>query len=103
MNKEEFEYRVFKNFKIFSQGDEVVLYKLKDTFAKYSFQFRLQDEYDMVQEIGKGNYARVYSIRHRLTNKKYACKCFEKKKLLTVDKGMISLYNEIEIMRALPP
>jgi len=38
-----------------------------------------------------------------LTNKKYACKCFEKKKLLAIEKGMISLYNEIEIMRALPP
>ena len=54
----------------------------------------------------------VYAIKNRMTGKLYACKCFEKDKIFAMDKGMVffkyffkiqvSLFNEIEIMRALP-
>lgn len=54
----------------------------------------------MIQQIGKGNYARVYSVLHQASKRKYACKCFEKKKLLQLEKGIESLFNELKIMRA---
>ena len=33
--------------------------------------------------------------------KDFACKCFEKKKILTMEKGLASLMNEMKIMRKL--
>ena len=55
----------------------------------------------MIALIGKGNYAKVYSVKRRKTGVRYAVKCFEKEKLLKMEKGMPSLINEINIMRAL--
>lgn len=40
-------------------------------------------------------------MQHKFTGKQYAVKCFEKVKLLSVEKGMLSLYNELKILRAL--
>ncbi|EGR31100.1 protein kinase domain protein, partial [Ichthyophthirius multifiliis] len=62
---------------------------------------KFQNEYDIQSQIGKGNYARVFSAIHKTTGKKFAVKCFEKQKLESQDKGMLSLYNEIKVMRNL--
>ena len=51
--------------------------------------------------IGKGNYAKVFSVRHKLTGLRFAAKCFEKEKILNADKGKDSLFNEIKVMRRL--
>ena len=31
----------------------------------------------------------VYAIKNRMTGKLYACKCFEKDKIIAMDKGMV--------------
>ena len=65
------------------------------------FQSRFQNEYDVIGMIGKGNYAKVFSVRHKITGQRFAAKCFEKEKILSADKGKDSLFNEIKVMRRL--
>ncbi|EGR28281.1 protein kinase domain protein [Ichthyophthirius multifiliis] len=74
---------------------------MKSLLNQQIFQARFQDEYDVISYIGKGNYAKVYAAVHKETGIKYAVKCFEKQKLFEIDKGMLSLYNELKIMRDL--
>ncbi|EGR34026.1 protein kinase domain protein [Ichthyophthirius multifiliis] len=60
---------------------------------------KFQDEYEILAQIGKGNYARVYSAVQKSSGVKFAVKCFQKQKLQEIDKGMLSLHNELKIMR----
>ncbi|EGR28158.1 protein kinase domain protein [Ichthyophthirius multifiliis] len=80
-------------------AENIVLTTLKGIFSQKIFQAKFQDEYEIIALIGKGNYARVYSARQRMTQKKFAVKCFEKNKLQETDRGMLSLYNELKVMR----
>lgn len=57
VGKDEFEYK----------AEEVVIQRLKDSFSQMIFQVRFQDHYEVLAQIGKGNYARVFSIKHRVT------------------------------------
>ncbi|KAL4491406.1 hypothetical protein ABPG72_008062 [Tetrahymena utriculariae] len=80
-------------------GDSIILEQVKDYLRRYIFQTRIQDEYIIQAQIGKGNYARVFSARHRQTGCKIALKCFEKEKLRKTENGYKSLEKEIKIMQ----
>ncbi|EAS02000.2 Serine/Threonine kinase domain protein (macronuclear) [Tetrahymena thermophila SB210] len=80
-------------------GDSIILEQVKDYLRRYIFQTRIQDEYIIQAQIGKGNYARVFSARHRQTGSKIALKCFEKEKLRKTENGYKSLEKEIKIMQ----
>ncbi|KAL4442863.1 hypothetical protein ABPG74_010752 [Tetrahymena malaccensis] len=80
-------------------GDSIILQQVKDYLRRYIFQTRIQDEYIIQAQIGKGNYARVFSARHRETGCKIALKCFEKEKLRKTENGYKSLEKEIKIMQ----
>ncbi|KAM3143589.1 hypothetical protein pb186bvf_004351 [Paramecium bursaria] len=82
-------------------GDEAVLQELKNYLKKLFFQARVQDEYLALQVIGQGNYALVLELKHLHSDRKYAAKCIDKKKLETIENGMDSVINEILIMRQL--
>jgi serine/threonine protein kinase len=56
----------------------------------------------VVKIIGKGTFARVYYAKHNDTGKLYAIKAMVKERILTDNsKGIICVWNEIQIMRAL--
>ncbi|EGR33427.1 protein kinase domain protein [Ichthyophthirius multifiliis] len=92
-----------KNKEYIFLAEEIVLIKLKEIFAQKIFQARFQDEYEVLSEIGKGNYARVIKIKtqKKTTGEIFAVKCFEKYKLQNIENGILSLYNELKIMRSL--
>ncbi|EGR29214.1 protein kinase domain protein [Ichthyophthirius multifiliis] len=83
------------------RGQHIIIQQLKDYLCKYVFQHHFQDEYEILAQIGKGNYARVFSARHRITNFKIAVKCFSKSKLKQSANGLQSLYNEVKILQSL--
>lgn len=57
--------------------------------------------YKAIEKIGKGNFANVYLSQNLLTNKLYAIKAFQKESIKVQNKGMLSLQNEIQVMRML--
>ncbi|CAD8177070.1 unnamed protein product [Paramecium octaurelia] len=84
-------------------GDDDVLRELKKHISKLFFQAKVQEEYVAMQVIGQGNYALVLELQHLHSNQKFASKCIDKKKLQTIEQGMESVLNEIQIMRILSP
>ena len=40
-------------------GEQIVLFKLKDSFSNIILQAKFADEYEVLEQVGKGNYARV--------------------------------------------
>ncbi|EGR29304.1 protein kinase domain protein [Ichthyophthirius multifiliis] len=82
-------------------ADEITLIKLKEFLGQRIFQARFQDEYEVIAQVGKGNYARVLTYFYFILKNYYEVKCFEKQKLQSLDKGMLSLHNELKIMRDL--
>ncbi|CAD8080155.1 unnamed protein product [Paramecium primaurelia] len=84
-------------------GDDDVLRELKKNISKLFFQAKVQEEYVAMQVIGQGNYALVLELQHLHSNQKFASKCIDKKKLQTIEQGMESVLNEIQIMRILSP
>lgn len=51
--------------------------ELRDYFSKILFEINLLDDYDVVDKIGKGKYAKVYKIVDKITQKEYAAKYME--------------------------
>lgn len=59
------------------------------------------NDFSTIKLMGKGNFARVYYSRSRLTGAEYAVKAFEKAKFAAVDVDRASLIKEISILRKL--
>ena len=59
------------------------------------------DEYKVTKEIGKGSFARVYYAKRKSTGEEFAIKAFSKLSLDEEKDGVVGLYNEVKIMRAL--
>jgi len=55
----------------------------------------------VLQQIGIGNFARVYKAKRSGCEKLYAVKAFTKEDLDDYEKGVEALYNEIKVMRIL--
>jgi len=55
-------------------------------------------EFDIIQELGEGNYSRVVAVRHKVTGEKFALKIMEKKKVESLAKRQHpNVHNEIEM------
>ncbi|KRX03324.1 Protein kinase-like domain [Pseudocohnilembus persalinus] len=88
------------NQEIIFKAEKIVIDHFKEHVSRFVFQRRFQDSYDVISQIGKGNYARVFLIKNRFTGQKFACKCFEKRKLVEMENGITSLHNELKVMRS---
>ena len=58
------------------------------------------DDYEVIKELGKGSYASVKLVIHKVNNNKYAMKVYSKKSLLDPQKKN-TVSNEIEILKQL--
>jgi hypothetical protein len=56
------------------------------------------DEFEFIEKLGKGAYAKVYLVRSRLDGREYALKTYPKKEYLTKPQRFINIRNEVEIM-----
>lgn len=59
----------------------------------------ITEEYDLLEQLGEGNFAKVRKARHNKTKKEVAVKMIDKRKIVSDRKQLISLFNEIVIMR----
>ena len=80
-------------------GEEKVLKELKAQLSLYVFQTKIQDHYKAISIIDKGSYARVVilgdpdlqvlELAEVMTNKPYAAKCIDQKKILEKLNAMV--------------
>jgi serine/threonine protein kinase len=62
-------------------------------------QLGFHDKFRLVRKLGSGaSGAIVYEVKRVRDNKKFALKCFEKKKCFNMKDGKKSVENEIKIM-----
>lgn len=59
------------------------------------------NDFNAISVLGKGNFAKVYKVKSRTTEKEYAAKIFEKKELTKTAKLRKTILSEIRIMRLL--
>ncbi|EGR31496.1 protein kinase domain protein [Ichthyophthirius multifiliis] len=102
-----FNFTFLQRFQI-KEGENILSYiteqpqqclKLKENIRNIIFQSKFQDEYDIIQQIGQGNYAKVYLATNKQNFQKFAVKCFDKQKLKQSENGINSFMNELKIMQ----
>jgi serine/threonine protein kinase len=59
----------------------------------------ITEEYELLELLGEGNFAKVRKARHKKTKKEVAVKMIEKEKIVTDRKQLLAMFNEIVIMR----
>ncbi|EGR32017.1 hypothetical protein IMG5_098530 [Ichthyophthirius multifiliis] len=82
-------------------GQNIVMQSIKDYLSKQVFQKRFLSEYEILKKIGKGKYAKVYKARKKDTGELLAVKYLHKSKLISLENGELSLFNELKILRML--
>ncbi|EGR29001.1 protein kinase domain protein [Ichthyophthirius multifiliis] len=89
------------SYKIEYHCDNIVIIKLREYFSKRIFQLNFFDEFEIIQKIGKGKYAKVYKVKKIDNGKFYAVKYLHKKKLEQIEDAFESIFNELKILRML--
>ncbi|CAD8114022.1 unnamed protein product [Paramecium primaurelia] len=82
-------------------GSNEQLREIKQKFALYAFQMKIQDEYQAESVLGKGSYATVLELTNLYNNQQYAAKCIDQQKINEKKNGYRQLMQEIETMRIL--
>lgn len=62
-----------------------------------SYKTNIKDDYKIQSTIGRGTFASVKKIKHRVSGATFACKVMSKKKLSPADQEDIR--NEINILK----
>lgn len=60
-----------------------------------------EDEFAVIKEVGKGNYANVYLAKELATSNQFAVKAISKEIVYKSSRGIAAVINEIEIMKKL--
>ncbi|CAD8057202.1 unnamed protein product [Paramecium sonneborni] len=85
-----------------SKGNTLILYGEIEIWFNYMKRWCIQqgfaNTYKIIEKIGKGNQAEVYSCRYQLGDEKFAVKQYQKYKL-TNRQDKIALLKEISILR----
>ena len=69
--------------------------------SKVAIMSDLEDDYAIIKEVGKGNYATVYLAQDLENHQEYAIKFIKKEVVFSSSRGANSVVSEIEIMRKL--
>lgn len=56
------------------------------------------ENFEVLQKLGKGAYAKVYLVRNRRDGKEFALKTYNKKEYLTKPQRFVNIRSEVEIM-----
>jgi MAP/microtubule affinity-regulating kinase len=59
----------------------------------------ITEEYELLEQLGEGNFAKVRKARHIKTKKEVAVKLIDKATIVTDRKQLLAMFNEIVIMR----
>lgn len=70
-----------------------------DNLSKVAIMPDLEEDYAIIKEIGKGNYAQVYLAQDLGTHEQFAIKSISKELLLRTPRGVSSVIGEVDIMR----
>jgi serine/threonine protein kinase len=67
--------------------------------SKVAIMSELEDDYAIIKEVGKGNYATVYLAQDLENHKQYCVKSMNKEIIRKTSRGPSAVISEIEIMR----
>lgn len=88
-----------KKFQDFYTDNTSELDDWLDHLSKVAIMSDIEEDYAIIKEIGKGNYAQVYLAQDLGTHEQYAVKNISKEILLHTPRGVQSAISEIDIMR----
>jgi serine/threonine protein kinase len=61
----------------------------------------INEDYEFIREIGRGNYAKVFLGRCYETEEIVAIKVLPKRKVCETDRNLVATLNEIDVMRSI--
>ena len=86
--------------KIEKEGKIIPNYIEDPFYNLQNFEF-LKDSKDNLITIGQGSFGKVFLVKHKQSNNKYAIKVINKEKLLLNNQTINSIYKEISIHQTL--
>lgn len=69
------------------------------TLSQVAIMLEFEEDFAVIKEIGKGNYATVFCVQDLESNQKFAVKQINKEVVYKSTRGPSAVVNEIEIMR----
>ena len=78
--------RKFGSCDIFSTNNEALFQSFCVVLRKFCILADFDDEYEIINELGAGYFAKVYKVRNNLSNQTFAAKMFIKNDKLTRNK-----------------
>lgn len=101
INSEGKRLRLIKNKKYEElwSDDENTLNKWYDQLGKFCVYSNFRSDFDILTLLGKGNFAKVYLVEHKVTKKQYSAKIFDKELIKTDPFEMKCFLYEIQMLR----
>ena len=90
-----------KTFEAIFHKDKAVIMKWFNHLKKYCILTKFKHDYETKSVLGKGNFAKVYCVSSKETNKEYAVKAFSKASIMPDSVEVKCLQYEIKMMKAM--
>lgn len=90
-----------KTFEAIFNKDKAVVTKWFNYLKRYCILTKFKHDYETMSVLGKGNFAKVYCVRNKETNREYAVKAFSKTSVMPDSVEIKCLQYEIKMMKAM--